>query len=275
MKHVVMFSGGAGSWAAAKRVKAAMVEGDELVLLFADTLVEDLDLYRFLVQAADNVEAGALVVIMDGRTPWQVFEDERYIGNTRVDPCSHHLKRRLLDKWRDANCDPTNTIIYVGLGWYEPQRVERLKARVGQWRYEAPMADEPHLSPDDVLAWLRAEGIEPPRLYAAGFTHNNCGGFCVKAGHAQFARLLKFNRPYYLENENHEQRLRGLGINGTVLRDRSGGALKQLSLRAFRLRLEGNPDDYDANDVGGCGCAIDTEENDKPGIIWMIESETE
>jgi hypothetical protein len=49
-----MFSGGVGSWAAAKRVAEA--HGTEgMVLLFADTLVEDADTYRFLVEAATNV----------------------------------------------------------------------------------------------------------------------------------------------------------------------------------------------------------------------------
>ena len=45
-----MFSGGIGSWAAAKRVRVE--PGDSLILLFTDTLIEDPDLYRFLGQAA-------------------------------------------------------------------------------------------------------------------------------------------------------------------------------------------------------------------------------
>lgn len=229
---------------------------DSLVLLFADIRVEDLDLYRFLHQAAENV-GGELVVIADGRTPWGVFEDERYIGNSRVDPCSKHLKRNLLDRWRNTNCDPLDTTIYVGLSWYEPARIERLKDRVAPWNYQAPMMDEPHLDPEEVLQWMEAEGIRRPRLYDAGFTHNNCGGFCVKAGHAQFARLLDFNRPYYLHNENEEARLREKGINGTVLRDRRGGETKPLTLKQFRLRLESDATDFDPSDVGGCGCAID------------------
>lgn len=254
-QHVVMFSGGAGSWATAKRV--AQQHGTEnMTLVFADTLVEDIDLYRFLAQAIENIGA-KFVALADGRTPWQVFEDERYIGNTRVDPCSKILKRGLLDRWRNENCTPEDSIIYVGLSWYEPARVERIKARTAPWRYECPMADEPHLDPDEVLAWMRAEGIEPPRLYGAGFTHNNCGGFCIKAGHAQFARLLSWNRPYYIDNEEKEARLRALGINGAVLRDRRGGKLTPMTMKTFRLRLEKDATAFDPNDVGGCGCALE------------------
>jgi 3'-phosphoadenosine 5'-phosphosulfate sulfotransferase (PAPS reductase)/FAD synthetase len=63
-----MFSGGVGSWAAARRV-VEKHGTEDLVLLFADTLIEDEDTYRFLREAAANV-GGQLVEIADGRTPW-------------------------------------------------------------------------------------------------------------------------------------------------------------------------------------------------------------
>jgi hypothetical protein len=46
--------GGVASWMTAKRV-AAMHGTDGLVLLFADTLMEDEDTYRFLEAGAANV----------------------------------------------------------------------------------------------------------------------------------------------------------------------------------------------------------------------------
>ncbi len=136
--HVVMFSGGAGSWAAAKRV-VAKYGVESTVLLFADVLMEDEDLYRFLDEAVANVGA-PLVRISRGLTPWAVFEKVRYIGNSRVDPCSRILKRDLLDKWRDDHCDPKSTVVHVGLSWWEPSRWERLKAitLTQGWTYAAP-----------------------------------------------------------------------------------------------------------------------------------------
>lgn len=103
MKHVVMFSGGLGSWAAARRVVDRHGTSD-LVLLFTDTRVEDPDLYRFLDEAAANV-GGELVRIADGRTLWDVFRDERFLGNSRVDPCSKILKRKMADRWIAEHCD--------------------------------------------------------------------------------------------------------------------------------------------------------------------------
>lgn len=45
MKHVVMFSGGIGSWATAQRV-IDKYGPDAVTLLFADVLGEDQDCYR-------------------------------------------------------------------------------------------------------------------------------------------------------------------------------------------------------------------------------------
>ena len=66
--HVVMFSGGVGSWMTSKRV-ADKYGVENLHLLFADTLMEDEDLYRFLEEAAENI-GGKLIKIVEGRTPW-------------------------------------------------------------------------------------------------------------------------------------------------------------------------------------------------------------
>jgi hypothetical protein len=51
MLHVVRKSGGISSWATARRV-AARYGTRNLVLLFADTLIEEPSLYEFLDAAA-------------------------------------------------------------------------------------------------------------------------------------------------------------------------------------------------------------------------------
>jgi len=48
---------------------------------------------------------------------------------------------------------------------------------------------------DEMMAWLVREGIALPRLYGLGFSHNNCGGFCIKAGQANFKLLLEILYP--------------------------------------------------------------------------------
>ena len=253
-KHLVMFSGGVCSWLAAKRV-VDRFGTDGVALLFADTRMEDEDLYRFLDEAAVNVGA-PLVKIADGRTPWQIMRDERIIANTRIDPCSKILKRNLLDRWRDQHCEPSETTIYVGLDWTEAHRLARLNERAAPWRYEAPMTEPPYLTKRQMLGCLKSEGIDPPRLYGMGFPHNNCGGFCVKAGQAQFALLLLTMPDRYHYHEEQEEQLRGVVGNHSILRDRTGGTNKPLSLKEFRERIERQVA-FDGHEWGGCGCAIE------------------
>jgi hypothetical protein len=249
--HCVMFSGGIGSWAAAVRVRERYPDG-RIVALFADTLMEDEDLYRFLPEAASSVDA-ELVMLSEGRTPWEVFREERFLGNSRVDPCSRILKREMLDRWRDTRLDPATDVIYIGIDWSEAHRYERVKARMAPWRVEAPMCEAPYVTKAEMLRSLRSYGIEPPRLYALGFSHNNCGGFCVKAGQAHFANLLRTMPERYRYHEEQEEALRDELGDVAVLRDRTGGQVRPLPLRVFRERLEREVA-YDQLDFGGCGC---------------------
>lgn len=273
MRCVVQFSGGVGSWAAAKRA-VERYGASNVTLLFADTLIEDEDLYRFLDEAVENIGA-ELVRIADGRTPWEVFRDVKFIGNTRVDPCSLVLKRDLLRAHIEANFDPADTVVVLGIDWTEEHRFTAAVPRWEPWTLWAPMCDEPLIDKPDVLTWLLEEGIEPPRLYAMGFPHNNCGGFCVKAGQAQFKLLLDTMPERFLGHEREEEATRvHIGKNVSVLRDRSKKGIAEyeaefgpitgqkdktapLTLRKFRERLGVDTSDYDAEEWGGCGCALD------------------
>ena len=259
MRRVVMFSGGVGSWAAARRV-ADRHGTDGMILLFADTKMEDDDLYRFLDEAAADIGAD-LVTIADGRTPWELFHDVGMIGNTRADPCSRILKRDLMRRWIDEHCDPADTIIYLGIDWTEMHRLERARPRWSPWQVEAPLCEPPYVSKDELIADLEARGIEPPRLYRLGFPHNNCGGFCVKAGIGQFALLLEKLPDRYREHEAEEQRFRqATGKDVAILRDRTGGTTRPLTLAELRRRIEAGGRQLsidDLTDFGGCGCAID------------------
>lgn len=255
LQHVVMFSGGLGSWAAATRV-IAQHGTVHVTLLFTDTLMEDEDLYRFLDEAA--VQLGVPITwIAEGRTPWQVFFDKRFLGNSLVDPCSRILKRERCDDWLTAHCDPARTICYVGIDWSEEHRFTKLATRHAAegWTYQAPMCDPPYLTKTQMAEQLAAAGLTLPYLYTLGFAHNNCGGFCVKAGQGHFAKLLETMPDRYRWHEAMEQEIRAfLGKDVSILTDRRGdGKKKPLTLKAFRESLEAGGD-CDRFEIGGCGC---------------------
>lgn len=255
--RIVLYSGGALSWAAAMRTIERHGR-DDVRLLFTDTSMEDEDLYRFLDDSAGQLGV-PLIRLKDGRTPWDVYRQRRMIGNTRMDPCSEALKRKPAQAWLKEHA-PSSTLVF-GIDWTEMHRLDGLRRRYGEQGYtvEAPMCDPPWKSKDDVMRWMRSEGLTPPRLYGMGFAHNNCGGFCCRAGRAHFETLLREMPERYTEHEEHEQALRDyLGKDVSILRDRAGDDTKPLTLRAFREMLTDGVDTKEFQfEWGGCGCFLE------------------
>lgn len=253
-----MFSGGVGSWAAAKRVAQKHGTG-EMILLFTDTKIEDEDTYRFLHEAAENVGA-PLEIIADGRDIWEVFEDAGFLGNTRVDLCSRTLKRDLADSWIKERYEPDEVVCYIGIDWTEVHRFERLAPRKLPYVYKAPLCDPPYLTKEQIHEWAESEGLGKQRLYKMGMPHANCGGGCVKMGQGGFARLYRAWPERYAEWEANEERLRDQLGDVAILRDRRGGETKPLPLRELRKRIDDDEGQVDMFDIGGCGCFVDDEE---------------
>lgn len=252
--RVVLYSGGALSWAAAMRTIERHGR-DDVHLLFTDTSMEDADLYRFLDDSERQLDV-SLIRLRDGRTPWDVYRQRRMIGNTRMDPCSEVLKRKPAQAWLREHA-PRATLVF-GIDWTEMHRLDGLRRRYGEMGFavEAPMCDAPWMTKSDVLAWMRREWLEPPRLYALGFAHNNCGGFCCRAGQAHFAHLLATMPDRYAEHETREQELRDyLNKDVSILRDRAGGGTAALTLRQFREMIEAG-DVQEEFEWGGCGCFV-------------------
>lgn len=250
MKHVVMYSGGLGSWATAHWLENR-VEGEDIILLFADTLIEDADLYRFLDEGASALNL-KVTRICEGRTPWEVFRDVKFLGNSRIDPCSRVLKREPLRKWLEDNCDPELTTVYLGMDWTEIHRFERAQKYWEPWTVRAPLCEQTKYLKSDAWAWLNRKGIKVPRLYEYGFTHNNCGGGCVKAGQAQFVKLYRQLPDVYAEWERNENILRDQLGDVSILRDRRGGTTSPLPLTELRERIPAGL--FDGDEWGGCGC---------------------
>jgi len=269
-KRVVMFSGGIGSWAAAKRV-AEQYGTDDLFLIFSDVkgdtenphIGEDEDTYRFIREAAENV-GGELVILQDGRNIWQVFHDKKFLGNSRLANCSHELKQKPARKWLEENCPEDDTIVYVGIDWTETHRIPSIERNYLPYKAEAPLCDPPYLDKQDMIKWARSEGLRTPRLYDLGFAHNNCGGGCVRAGQAQFKKLLDLMPERYAEWEKQEEKMQQhLGRPVTILSETVGGTKQPLSLRTLRERSESQPTLIDLQDIGGCGCFFEDDERGK------------
>lgn len=259
--HVVMYSGGIGSWAAARRL-LQWHSPDKVVLLFADVIIEDWDLYRFLIETAGNiygVEVADLAArcpgippleqmdarkaylaelradtnacipglrwIADGRHPWEVFKKDRFLGNNSHAACSRELKQKMCRKWMDATYGPDRAMVHLGIDWTEIHRWKKSRQHWKPYRCGAPMCGNPLVDKEDMKASLASFGIALPRLYEMGYSHNNCSGACVKAGIAQWLHTMKLQPSVYRWSEAEEQGMRDfLQKPVSILRDRSKSA---------------------------------------------------
>ena len=267
MKRVVMFSGGIGSWAAAKRV-VNQYGTENLFLVFSDVkgnnssphIGEDEDTYRFIEDAAKNV-GGIFIYLNEGRDIWEVFKDKKFLGNSRLAHCSHLLKQKPARKWLEENCDPEETIVYVGIDWSEIHRLPAIVKNYLPYKAEAPLTQPPYADKEMYLAAAKAEGLVTPRLYDLGFFHNNCGGGCVRAGQGQFKKLLEVMPERFKVWENKEQELREhLGQDVSILTEVVKGVKRPLTLIELRTRHQNQPSLIDDYDIGGCACFVEFEE---------------
>jgi hypothetical protein len=256
--HVVMFSGGIGSWATAARV-ADQHGTDQLTLLFADTLVEDDDTYRFLNESAEQV-GGTLVKVADGRTPFEVFHDDHFLGNSRLANCSKYLKQEPCRDWLEANCNPEDTVLYVGIDWTETHRIPAIVNGWKPYEVRTPLTEPPYHAKGQMIADAEKAGLTPPKAYADGFPHANCmAQGCVRGGQAYWHQLLRMKPDVYAKTEAEEQAIRQTewGRDAAMLRSRIGGVSTPMTLTEFRQMLERQPSLFDADEWGGCGCFTD------------------
>ena len=255
---LVLYSGGKGSFMAANLAKSLGYK--EVRLIFNDTMTEDPDLYRFLEESVSKL---GLELIRDsvGLNVWEVFEKERYVGNTRVDVCSRVLKRDRIKNYLAVNSyDPESWDIVIGLGPFEEHRISRAKDRWAPYNLVAPLADA-WIDEQEYFATLCKElDISPPRLYEMGFSHNNCGGFCVKAGLGQFRMLYEKLPEVYLFHEQQQEALMvKVPTVRPFLRKQKGGTIEYLTLKQYReryLEVTGSLTEDMVYSMGACSCML-------------------
>lgn len=268
MKAIVNFSGGLCSFFASDRAIREFGP-DNVVNLFADTLIEHPDLYDFNRRSEDLLGVPLTRVSLE-INPWELFRREGLIGNTHAPICSVRLKREPLNAWMESRYNlsldqqslsflPDATVV-LGFDWNEPHRVSDFQAEHPSWRLRAPMTEAPIWDKCRMITEATRLGFPERTLYKLGFPHDNCGGGCVRAGISHFVHLLKVLPDRFAWWENEEQLTlaefarRGVS-NGhfTILRDRRNGQTIPLSLKRLRERVEAG-EKFPEHDWGGCGC---------------------
>jgi hypothetical protein len=252
-KRINNFSGGLCSfWSAWRDVQE--VGPENVVLLFADTLVESDDLYQFLKDASALLGVPVTRVSRE-LTPWQLFRQERMIGNNKYPICSVKLKREVLDGWMAAhyemNRDQSNMLLpkatlSIGFDWTELHRTQNMRNEHPMWDIRAPMQQEPIWDKCKMEREAAKLGLKIGEAYVQGFPHNNCGKRCVRAGITHWVHLYHHDLAAYVSWEVEEwdckMYLETLGIEPlSMLKDRRGGTTSNLYLRQLRAFVEKYP----------------------------------
>lgn len=238
-KHIILFSGGMASFEVCRRVLSSFDKND-IIILFFDTKIEDEDTYRF-IDDCENFFRFPIERLEDGRNMWQVFRDERFIGNSQKCVCTRVLKRELLIKFLHKKYSQSEVILYFGLEPFEQKRIKKVEDGWEKRNIEVSflLLFEPKGNSKLYKETILSNGLEPPRFYGYGFTHNNCGGACVRAGIAQWIHLYNLFPERYLWHEMQEEITREyLNKDISILKDRRGKITKPLTLRNLREQID-------------------------------------
>ncbi|NOU99523.1 hypothetical protein [Paenibacillus planticolens] len=238
--HVAMFSGGAASAYVAYNMVQTHGK-DNCILFFTNTLWEDEDNYRFMNEISDYIGVD-ITYRTDGRTPEEVFIDDRFLGNSRLAKCSEELKVRqtliFLEELRDQ--EKLEPILYFGIGPHEKHRAENLTKFYEHYPLEPietrfPMIDT-FIKDMNVKKIIQEDwGIKLPRMYDLGFSHANCGGRCVRGGYEHYAQLYKIWPNQYQLQEEMEERFRENFEKDVSILKKDGGPF---TLRQYREQMD-------------------------------------
>ena len=250
VKHVVGFSGGVASSVVAKIVAEA--HPGKAVLLFCDTLTEPADNDRFRAEVASFLGL-PIVRIADGRDIWELFRDEKYLGNQRATPCSEHLKALIGDRWMKENGP---CIYYVGYTPDEWRRAQRLSARKAQAGIEVrfPLIDLNISKEECFHRVMNCWGLKLPAMYEWA-EHANCVP-CVKGGLAYWGMVF-LNHPEAWARAVQAEKTTGYQI----LKKSEYGTLEEELPRCLRLAREWMEKRKAGKDQGSlyeypCECAL-------------------
>jgi len=220
VKHIVSVSSGAPSALLALKVVERYGK-ENVICLFADTLVEDADNYRFLY---DLRQRGLdIEYVCDGRTPEDLQREQSTLFTQFLAPCTRILKLepiRNFVQWLQS----CGYLVHMHIGYTLEDSKPRSDKPDGRqtdtkaaWLQNGVLARfmlvEEKYSKQRVFNELKMHGLKIPRAYSSDFgklSNANCGGQggCVKGGKSYMQKMLVFNPVGYARREKLEAEIR-------------------------------------------------------------------
>jgi len=224
MKHIVSLSGGASSYYTLKYCLDNFNKED-IIPIFCDTNIEDESLYIFLDEIEQRHDIKIIRLDNDGKTPMDIAYEDEFIFNSRVANCTIKLKRRTFKKYL-KQFKKSEYILYFGIGFLEHHRAVKIAKHYNKIGVQVKFPiDELALDlTTDFKQQLVRDGFTPQALYNEGFSHNNCGGACFKAGKKHWYLLLQKRPHIYFKWAEDEKKLQDILVKkgkkpSTILKD--------------------------------------------------------
>jgi 3'-phosphoadenosine 5'-phosphosulfate sulfotransferase (PAPS reductase)/FAD synthetase len=198
LKHVVMFSGGAGSSYEAK-LTVEKYGKDNTIILHTPTYAESPDADRFRQQVADYIGL-PITVQEDGRSLNELIEDNKILPSNFIPYCTRILKLEQSRKYyKQLQEEGEEFVVHFGYTIDEWRRVQKQKARFESegLKYEN-LLFESKISNEEVKNIIKDEWkICLPETYKY-LKHNNCIP-CYKGSKSHFIKVAKYYPKEYLE----------------------------------------------------------------------------
>ncbi len=211
MKHICLFSGGAGS--AYMSYLVAQKYSDDTILLFNNTFSEHPDADRFRNQIAKYIGL-PVTEISDGRDLWELIDDNKCLPSNMIPFCSRILKQEVSEKYYKTLTE--DYTLYIGYDIHEGRRIQKQTARIEHAgrKVKYPLMEN-GLDNDTVKAIIKNEWkicLPEPYKY---LKHNNCIP-CFKGKIGHFKRVWRYYPEYFQKAIDKENQ-----IGSTVLQAQS------------------------------------------------------
>jgi hypothetical protein len=181
--HVSWFSTGVSSAVATKLVADEL---DQILYIHIDD--QHPDSLRFVKEC--EAWFGKKITILQSHlksVEAAIRKNGKYIAGPGGAACTRALKRKVRQKWEQANVALMPLQYVWGMDASEKHRADRILQTMPEFEHRFPLIEK-RIGKSEAHEILKASGIKRPAMYDLGYHNNNCVG-CIKGGKGYWNKI--------------------------------------------------------------------------------------